>query len=157
MFHLEDKIFVPVKAEEVFSFVDDHMNFSSHMTKPSLMMGGGKMEIITDDKHGQAVGSHIKLNGKIFGIELYLDEVITERNPPLLKVWKTVGTPKLLIIGDYQMKVQIELQEKGSLLQVSIDYELPKKNVLLGKLFGEFYAKWCVNQMITDTKNNFRT
>lgn len=147
--------FIPASAEEVFAFIDDHSRFSSHMSKSSWMMGGSQMETNMDDKHGQAVGSHIKMSGKVLGINLFLDEVITKREPPFLKIWETVGTPKLLIIGNYQMRIKIEPQEKGSMLSVSIDYDLPKTNTWLGKLFSGFYAKWCVRQMIKGVSDSF--
>lgn len=155
MRHYENSVSIPANTEDVFNFVDDHTNLSSHMNKSSWMMGGGKMETLIDEKGGKEVGSHIQMSGKVFGIELYLDEVIKQREPPRLKVWKTVGTPKLLIVGSYQMKAEIKPQEGGSLLQVSIDYELPTKHVWLGKLFSGFYAKWCVEQMLKGPRDFF--
>jgi hypothetical protein len=155
MNHYEESVIIPVNPEEVFAYIDDHTKLSSHMNQSSLMMGGSRMETLIDEKHGQEVGSHIKMSGKVFGIELYLDEVITRREPPRLKIWETVGTPKLLVIGPYQMKVEINPQENSSLLSVSIDYELPKTNTWLGKLFGGFYAKWCVRQMIDSPQKYF--
>lgn len=152
MYHYENQVLISETADKVFDFVDDHMRFSSHMSKSSIMMGGGKMQVMLDDKHGQEIGSHIILSGNIFGVNLYLDEVVTERERPYLKVWKTVGIPKLLVIGNYQIKIEIKPQDNKSLLRVSIDYEMPDKNVWLGKLFGGIYAKWCVGQMIEGVK-----
>lgn len=83
--HYEESLVVPTKPEEVFNFADDHNNFSSHMSRSSWMMGGGKMETKMDVDHGQKVGSHIKMNGKILGIRLFLDEVVTKREVPKLK------------------------------------------------------------------------
>lgn len=67
-FHYEEKILVPATPEDLFAFLDDHHNLSSHMNKPSLMMGGGKMETILDEGKGQEIGSHIILKGKAFGM-----------------------------------------------------------------------------------------
>lgn len=152
MYHYESQALISQSVNKVFDFIDDHARFSSHMSKSSFMMGGGKMKVILDDKHGQEVGSHIILSGNVFGINLYLDEVVTERVRPYLKVWKTVGSPKLLVIGNYQIKIEIKPQDNKSLLRVSIDYEMPTKFVWLGKLFGRIYAKWCVGQMIEGVK-----
>jgi hypothetical protein len=151
-----DNKLVPAEAKKVFELIDDHSRLSSHMSKSSWMMGGGKMETKVDDKHGQQVGSHIKMSGKVFGIEIYLDEVITHYEPPVKKSWETVGSPKLLVIDHYRMTVEIEQNPKGSILKVAIDYDLPKKNAWLGKLFSGFYAKWCVKQMIKDVDNYFK-
>lgn len=155
MQHCEESILLPADTKEVFDFLDDHNNLSSHMNKSSWMMGGGKMETIIDNKHGKEIGSHIQMSGKVFGISLYLDEVVIKRQPPTLKIWETVGTPKLLVVGPYQMKFEIKQQDDKSNLIVSIDYQLPKTNTWLGKLFGGIYAKWCVKQMISGAKSHF--
>ena len=153
--HYKESVVIPAKVDDVFDYIDDHKRFSSHMNQSSWMMGGGKMNTSVDEKNGQKVGSHIRLDGTVFGIHLFLDEVVTHYEPPHLKTWKTIGTPKLLIIGNYQMKIEIKSDERGSLISVSIDYELPKTNVWLGKLFSGWYAKWCVQQMLKGTSNYF--
>ena len=127
------------------------------MNQSSWMMGGGHMGTLMDAKEGRKVGSHIVMKGKVFGIAISLDEVVILREPPLVKAWETVGTPKLLVIGNYRMAVEIEPSANGSLLQVSIDYNLPEKNALIGKLFGGYYAKWCVRQMISGVCDKFST
>ena len=72
------------------------------------MMGGSTMQISTDEWNGQKVGSVVRMGGRIFGATLSLEEVVTEREPPRLKVWRTIGVPRLLVIGNYQMRVAIE-------------------------------------------------
>lgn len=153
--HYEDSAIIPANAEKIFAYIDDHTRLSSHMNKSSWMMGGSRMDTSVDAGHGREVDSHIRMNGKVFGITIFLDEVVTRREPPRVKIWETVGTPKLLIIDHYRMKAEVEPQENGSLLRVSIDYNMPAKNAWLGKLFGGYYAKWCVQQMIKDTHNYF--
>ena len=151
--HYEDSVLIPAGAEKVFAFIDAHTRLSSHMNKSSWMMGGGRMDTSTDAGRGQEIGSHIRMNGKVFWISLFLDEVVTHREPPRVKIWETVGIPKLLVIDHYRMKVEIEQKREGSSLRVSIDYNLPKTNVWLGKLFGRYYAKWCVQEMIKDARS----
>lgn len=153
-YHYENKAAINAAIEVVFAFIDDHSNFSSHMNKSSWMMGGGKMTTTVDAGKGQKVGSHIIMNGAAFGIKLFLDEVITQHNPPLTKTWKTVGNPRLVVIGHYQMGIEITPQEKSSLLRVFIDYDLPSKHQWLGSLFGSLYAKWCVHQMLQSASNS---
>ena len=154
--HYIDSKLIPVGAAEVFAFIDDHARLSSHMSKSSWIMGGGRMHTSVGAGHGQEIGSHIRMSGKAFGITLFLDEVIIHREPPRVKEWETVGALKLLVIGYYRMKVEIEPIESGSLLSVSIDYDLPTVNVWLGKIFSGIYAKWCVQQMIKDAYNHFK-
>ena len=121
-------------------------------------MGGGKMETQVDEGKGQKVGSHIRMGGKVFGINLYLDEVVRERVPPNRKVWQTVGNPKLLVIGNYRMGVEVTSGNSKSKLKVFIDYELPEGAAkLLGILFGGMYAKWCVKQMLRSTVDHFKS
>ena len=153
--HYEDSIFIPASSEEVFAYIDDHKGFSSHMSQPSWMMGGGQMNVSVDEGHGQKVGSHIRLSGRVFGIKLFLDEVVTRHDPPYLKTWETVGTPKLLVVGHYSMGIEIKPQSSRSHLRVFIDYDLPTTNVRLGQLFSGVYAKWCVQQMIKGVRNHF--
>lgn len=154
--HYEDSKLIPVYAAEVFAYIDDHTRLSSHMNKSSWMTVGGRMHTSVDARRGQDIGSHIRMSGKAFGITLFLDEVVIHREPPHEKVWETVGELKLLVIGHYRMKVEIEPREGGSLLGVSIEYDLPTINTWLGKLFSRIYAKWCVQQMIKDTYNHFK-
>ena len=149
--HLESTAFIDASPQDVFAFIDDHARFSSHMSESSWMMGGGRMSVEVDEAKGQAVGSHIRLSGRVFGVPLYLDEVVARREPPTDKVWETVGSPQLLAIGAYSMGAQITPERGGSRLRVFIDYQLPDGPVTrwLGWLFGRLYARWCVEQMLT--------
>lgn len=151
----ETSALIKNNPREVFDYVDDHTRFSSHMGSSSWMMGGGHMKVLMDPKHGREVGSHIQMKGKVFGIPVYLDEVITKREAPYMKTWETVGSPNLLVVGHYRMEIKIEPVEQGSILYISIDYDLPEKNAWLGSLFGSVYAKWCVGQMLDGTSRYF--
>ena len=115
------------------------------------------MEVEPDEAHGQAVGSHIRLAGRVFGLRLFLDEVVTRRDPPSDKVWETVGTPKLLVIGAYRMGVHITPEDGASRLRMFIDYDLPTgwATYWLGRLFSGIYAKWCVHQMLAGASAHF--
>lgn len=154
--HYEKSAIIHASPEKIFDFVDDHSRFSSHMNKSSWMMGGGKMNVETDEEKGQKVGSHIKMEGRVFGIKLFLDEVVIEHQSTTRKVWKTVGNIRLLVIGHYQIGIEISPQNDKSSLKVFIDYNLPSGIAwFLGYLFGGMYAKWCVKQMLSGVENNF--
>ena len=149
-----------VAAAEVFAHLDDQRRLSAHMSKRSWMMGWGKMEVRLDAREGKAVGSHIALAGRVFGIRLALDEVVTEREPPWYKRWRTVGEPRLLVVGQYTMGFDImETDETRTTtnLRVLIDYELPSRGVpaFLGRLFGRMYARWCTRRMVHDAQRAF--
>lgn len=153
--HFEDCSVINARAEDVFAYMDDYSHLSSHMNKSSWMMGGGRMDTSFDDWNGQRVGSHIRMSGRAFGIKLFLKEVVTRREPPLIKIWETVGDVRLLIIGHYRMGIEVKPQEGVSSLRVYIDYDLPLTNAWLGRLFSAIYAKWCVQQMIKGTRYHF--
>lgn len=115
------------------------------------------MEIELDDARGQIIGSRIRLSGKIFGVQLSVEEIVIERNPPHRKVWETTGSPRLLVIGRYCMGFDIAAQESGSLLRVYIDYALPEDVPArwLGYLVGRYYARWCTQRMVEDAVRHF--
>jgi hypothetical protein len=151
--HYDESREIAASPSEIFALIDDHARLSSHMSKPSWMMGGGRMEVSVDEGHGQKVGSHIKLSGKAFGIDLCLDEVVTQHDPPRRNAWETVGEPRLIIVGKYGNAFDIAARGAGSVLRVSIDYEPPQ--TLLGRLFAAPYARWCVRRMLADAANHF--
>lgn len=155
--HHEDSAFFHATAKQLFDYADDHSRFSSHMNESSWMMGGGRMNTETDEGRGQMIGSHIRMSGKVFGISLSLDEIVTRREPPFRKTWKTVGVPKLLVIGNYEMGFEISEENGGSRFRVFINYELPTAATTrwLGRLFGGVYAKWCVRQMVQGMREQF--
>ena len=108
---------------------------------------------------GRVVGSHIRLRGKVLGIHLFLDEVVTQHEPPYRKTWQTVGTAKLLVVGHYRMGLEITAETYGSRLRVFIDYELPTalSTRWFGYLFGGVYAKWCVRQMLQSAREGLHS
>lgn len=154
-YHLDKALMIEASQETVFAFLDDHGRLVAHMDRPSPMMFGGRMKVSTDEGKGQMVGSHIFMGGTVLGIQLSLDEVITVREPPRRKFWQTVGEPRLLVIGAYQLGFEVEPAGARSALRVSIEYDLPTGGRWLGTLFGRMYAKWCLDQMLTDAKRHF--
>jgi hypothetical protein len=155
--HEESTGTIGATVAEVFEHLDDQTRLSEHMTKRSWKMGWGKMDVRLDAERGKAIGSHIVLDGRVFGVRLYLDEVVTEREPPHHKRWRTVGDPRLLVIGQYAMGFDIAEVSAGSRLRVLIDYDLPASGVskILGRLFGRMYATWCTRQMVQDAQHAF--
>ena len=110
-----------------------------------------------DEGRGRQVGSRIRLAGRVFGVELSVEEIVTERSPPLRKVWETIGTPRLLVIGHYRMGFELAAQGSSSMLRVFIDYALPQRAPVwwLGRLLGRQYARWCTQRMVEDAAKHF--
>lgn len=151
-FRNESSALVSASPEQVFAYLDDHKRLASHMSQPSWRMGWSSMQTNFDAFAGQEIGSHIRMSGRILGLKLSLDEVVTEREPPTRKVWETVGVPRLLVIGPYRMGFELTSQRNGSLLRVFIAYALPSSwpEHWLGWLFGGYYARWCTQRMVND-------
>ncbi len=157
--HLEESVSIASSPDNIFLFADNPINFSAHMNQSSWMMAGSKMETHTDEGEGKVVGSHITMNGKILGVNLFLDEMITIHDKPHQKEWRTVGNVNLIVIDQYTLGFKIKPEQEGSLFTVYIDYELPKswKTRGLGMALGGMYAKWCVRQMINGTRGHFNS
>ena len=59
------EVLLAVGAACLFAHLDDHRRLASHMEKPSMMTAGASMRIDTDERHGQAVGSVIRMTGRV--------------------------------------------------------------------------------------------
>ena len=150
--HHRSEVAVDADAHRLFAHLDDHRRLADHMEKPSLMMAGATMRVKTDALKGQAVGSLIRITGRVLGVNLVVEEVVTERVPPLRKTWETRGEPRLLVIGSYRMGFTISAEGNRSHLVVFIDYRLPPRGFAhgLALLFGRAYAAWCTRRMASD-------
>jgi hypothetical protein len=144
-------------AERVFDRLDDQTHLGAHMAQSSAMMGGGRMTYDFDEGRGQAVGPHIRMGGSAFGLSLFVDEVVTERDPPRRKVWRTVGAPRLLVVGAYEMGFEISPASAGSSLRVWISYDLAPTLLgrWLGPILAPLYARWGVGRMAGDAAAHF--
>lgn len=157
-FHFESNAQLSANADAVFSHLDDHRRLSAHMSTASWMMLGSRMEIGLDASEGHEIGAIIRLRGRVLGFPISVEEIVTQRQPPLRKVWETTGTPNLLVIGSYRMGYEITPNGDRSSLRVFIDYGLPDgplPGVLTG-LLGNFYARWCTKRMTADAQQRFR-
>lgn len=150
--HHRSEVDVDADARSLFAHLDDHRRLAGHMEKPSLMMAGATMRVEADALRGQAVDSLIRLTGRVLGVNLMVEEVVTERVPPWRKTWETRGEPRLLVIGSYRMGFTISPEGDGSRLVVFIDYQLPPRGFArrLALLFGGTYAAWCTRRMAND-------
>lgn len=150
--HHRSEVDIGTDAHSLFALLDDHRRLAGHMEKPSLMMAGATMRVETDALKGQAVGSVIRVTGRLLGVNLVVEEVVTDRVPPWRKTWETRGEPRLLVIGSYRMGFTISPEGDHSRLVVFIDYKLPPRGFAhgLGLIFGRAYAAWCTRRMASD-------
>jgi len=124
--HYQQSVLVKAPPYAVVAYVDDHSRFSSHMNESSWMMAGVRMSTSVDERRRQAVGSHIRMAGRVLGVRLSLDEVVTQRVPPRYKEWETVGQPTLVVVGPYRMSVEITPQGQSSRVGIVIDFDHPQ-------------------------------
>ena len=166
-YHAESHGRLRASPERVFAHLDDHTRLAAHMNRRSWRMAWGRMNLQLDAQAGRAVGSRMRLEGRVLGARRSLEEVVTEHMPATRKVWETVGTPRLLVIGPYRMGfalVQGGIGANGAgsddaTLTVFIDYALPNQGIsrLLGRIFGHWYARWCTRRMVADAQAAFTT
>lgn len=142
-------------AQDIFAIADEPTLLTRHMSRPTLMMGGGSMQCEVDVLAGKAVGSVIRLTGNAFGIRIAAEEIIEDRSVPDRKVWATIGTPQLVVVRDYRMGFEVADTADGCQLRVWIDYALPQSggSYWLGRLLGPTFARWCVENMLYEVQS----
>jgi hypothetical protein len=93
----------------------------------------------------------VRMRGTIMGMALTLEEMVTERQPPVAKAWQTVNA-NLLVIGQYRLGFKLAPDSGGTKARIFIDYALPERPPAkwLGVLLGKSYARWCVKKMAQD-------
>lgn len=148
---------IDAPAAAVFDFLDDQANLSAHMGKSSGMMLGSAMAIHMEPDHTRSVGSAFGFTGKVLGVPLKVEEVVTGREPPSRKTWETTADPCLWVIGRYQMGFELTPDGRVTNVRVYIRYALPSVGLpwLLGRLFGGWYATCCTGQMVSDAQKHF--
>jgi hypothetical protein len=155
-FHHETRATLRTTVLTAFEHLDDFKKLSAHMEQPSAMMLGSQMEIVMDEGGGRTVGSRVRMSGKVMGIPLSLEEIVTEREPPIRKAWETVDA-RLLVIGQYRLGFELEPLAGACGLRVFIDYDWPA-GVLArsaAAVFAKSYARWCTRRMIDDATKHF--
>ena len=156
-FHNESAAWIKAPVDRVFAYLDDPKALAAQMGESSMMMAGSRMSIDVDADGGRVIGSKIRMQGRMMGIPLLLEEVITERRVPNRNVWETIGTPNLLIIAHYRMSFELTPTGDSSVVRVFINYSLPTTALgsWLGRWFGGFYARWCTKQMDNGAARQF--
>ncbi|WP_234823122.1 hypothetical protein [Ensifer adhaerens] len=82
---------IAASPQALFDYLDDQASLGLHMQEPSMMMLGGRMSYAFDDARGRAVGFVIRMQGKMLGLVLSVEEIVTEWERPRRKAWETRG------------------------------------------------------------------
>jgi hypothetical protein len=154
-FHLSQFVEIQASPQVVFDFMDDVHKAGWHMEQSSMPMMGSKMQIETLSKNQTGVGATYRWTGKVLGLPIDFSETVVKWENGRKRIWRTIGVPKIIIIGQYEMSFLVEPTKTGSRLSVSIDYELPKPIFwkFAGWLLAGWYSKWCLGNMCQDAKS----
>ena len=149
---------IAAPAELVFDYVDDIRNLARHMSEArSMPMMGSKLKLEILTSNATDVGATYRYSGSMMGLVIDFSETVTKYVLGREKTWRTIGTPQLLIVERYEMGVVVEpISESISRLTISFDYDLPRSGVwrLVGRLLAGSYARWCLDSMISGTKQD---
>ena len=141
-------------AHSIFSFMDDLAKTGMHMTESSMMMMGSKLTLEEITKNLSGVGATFRWYGKMMGMKMDFTETVTKWEKDKSKTWETIGDAKIIIMSWYNMNFELQPQGNDTLAVLSISYKKPKGwfYKLLSFLFAKWYCRWCLNNMLNDTK-----
>lgn len=153
---VKKEIIIKAPVEKVFSLMDDLSKTGMHMSERSVMMMGSKLTLEHLPSPEKGVGAKYRWKGKMMGFRLDFTVEVTKWIENKEKIWQTIGTPRLIILGQYLMRLKTEPQTEGTLASLEIEYTRPPGLFygLLSLLLARSYANWCVNQMLNDSKKS---
>jgi len=156
---LNESVIIGAPAERVFAWVDDIDNLGGHMVdRASMPMMGCALSLTVVTLQRTGVGATYRYTGSVLGFSLDFSESVTTYVPGREKVWRTIGTPRLVIIDAYEMRVLVEsLSAASSRLTIGIAYTLPRQwaRRMAGRLLARPYARWCLRSMSRDASRAF--
>jgi hypothetical protein len=137
----------------VFKYLDDLGVTGMHMTKSSMPMMGGKLNVVFLSANRSGLNSEYRWTGKVVGLTLDFTVKVTKWIMNEEKIWETIGEPKLIIYSMFRMNLRINPEQNGTEARLSISYQKPKGlvNMILSFLFADWYCRWCLNNMLEDT------
>ena len=89
-------------------------------------------------------------------MKIDFSQTVTKWQPPNLKEWETTGETKLIIMSYYRMWFEIAPTENGANTKLSISF-VPREQTLYkirSFFFVKLYCKWCLNNILYDTKKH---
>ena len=160
MSQLRESVIIGAPADRVFGWVDDIDNLGGHMVdRASMPMMGSALSLTVVTPQRTGVGATYRYSGSVLGFSIDFSESVTTYVPGREKVWRTIGTPRLVIIDAYEMRALVEpLSATSSRLTISLTYTLPRAwaRRMLGRLLARPYARWCLRSMCRDALHAFR-
>jgi hypothetical protein len=145
------RVALAVEPAAAFAILDDPFRVAGHMRRRSWRTGFSRLAIV--ELPPDALGRpRYGWRGRVFGLPIAIDEVVTARDPPRLKAWETIGSPRMWVIDQYRIEFRVEATATGCVVELSIDYTLPERGVgrFLGPALGHAYQRWCLDRMVGD-------
>lgn len=145
---------LPVAAETLFTYLDDHGWLGAHVATRSWQRAALRMVYTFDANQGRAIGSRFRMRGQLCGMPLRADLMVVAREPPRRKAWETTGATRLLLVDGYCMGFEIEpIGAAASRLNIFIVYV-----TLSGpwRWLSNYYARWCTERMTQDVLRQFQ-
>ena len=152
---LEETVVVGAAATTVFAWLDEPRNTGFHMSRPSLAMLGGALRLERVSAQTTGVGATYRSWGRVLGLPIDFTTAVTQWVPGREKTWRTVGKPRLIVLGDFQMRFSLASRDGGTNVVMAIDYSLPTRGIgrLVGAVLAAPYARWCLRRMVRDARS----
>src|ERR1041385_8215744 len=93
--------------EKVFKCLDDLGVTGMHMTKSSMPMMGGKLDLSFLTNNHTGLGSKYRWTGKVVGMIMDFTVEVTKWIENKEKEWGTIGTPKLILYAWFKMQLTV--------------------------------------------------
>ena len=140
--------------EKVFQCIDDLGVTGMHMTKSSMPMMGGKLDLNFLTANHTGLGSKYQWTGKVVGMTMDFTVKVTKWVKDKEKIWETIGDPKMIIYSWFRMNLEISTSLDDTQAELSITYEKPKGwlNRFLSFFLADWYCRWCLKNMLDDSK-----
>jgi hypothetical protein len=151
---VEKDILIHASADEVFRFMDDTSKTGMHMSQNSSMMMGSKLTLEWLSPNKSGVGTTTRWYGKMMGMAIDFTQSVTHWVPDHEKTWATFSGAKIIVYSWYRMGFKLKETYEGTYVRLFISYERPKSFFfrILSFLFAGIYARWCLRNMLRDTK-----
>ena len=140
----------------VFAYMDAIGNTGAHMMNDSSMMMGSGLQLKQLSANATGPDARYRWSGKVMGFPMDFTVVVTKWLKDYEKIWETTGHPKMLILSWYQMQLLVRpgSDQYQSTVSLCIRYKRPKPLFwrIVSFLLADWYANWCVNSMLQDSK-----
>lgn len=151
---LQETVVVAAAPSKVFAWIDDPRNTGMHMSRPSMAMLGGMLRLEQLSPSRTGVGTTYRSWGRVLGLPIDCTTMVTAWEPDREKTWRTTGRPRLIVLGNFEMRFTLVAVDHGTRLILTISYSLPPAGFgrLLGRMLAAPYARWCLRQMVRDAR-----